>query len=152
MNPNILIEDDWDSVVDAYNLDKDVGQLAQSTSTLNDNACLRIIKTKYVHQKEETFCLRINLVYSNDLLADILTNSDHFNQFKMSRYTLTYDNLDQNLFERLKSQACLDFSKCASVKHPDSHTIEIEINVKNQAVISSNHKKQNMNELFKFTC
>ena len=44
-----MITDDWDSVVEAYQLDQEKGLLAANqTNSLNDNACLRIIKTKYV--------------------------------------------------------------------------------------------------------
>ena len=32
-----------------------------------------------MQEKEVKFCLRVSLIYSNDLLADILTNAEHFN-------------------------------------------------------------------------
>ena len=48
-NPNCMILDDWDSVVDAYQLDQEKGLVANNLcNSLNDNACLRIIKTKYL--------------------------------------------------------------------------------------------------------
>ena len=45
-NPLSMIEDDWDSVVENYGLDEDSNR-KKSTPILQENACLRIIKTKY---------------------------------------------------------------------------------------------------------
>lgn len=70
-NPNLMIVDDWDSVVDAYQLDQERGKLAANQSnSLNDNGCMRIIKTK--HSKIEnddkvslvTYSLSIHLMYN----------------------------------------------------------------------------------------
>ena len=50
-----MILDDWDSVVDAYQLDQEKGLVADNVcnQSLNDNACLRIIKTKYLDKEKE---------------------------------------------------------------------------------------------------
>lgn len=71
-----LIVDDWDSVVEAYQLDTNSVQ-----PNLNDNACLRIIKHNY-HQSpsaSETYAIKVELMYNQSMLADIVTNESHFN-------------------------------------------------------------------------
>jgi len=81
---------------------------------LNDNACLRIIKTKYADAQEKKRLesgksLKITLVYNQSMLADILNNEDHFNDFKMCRYTMTYENMPQEFFARFVKEECLDY-------------------------------------------
>ena len=93
-----MITDDWDSVVDAYLLDQEKGLLASNvTNSLNDNACLRIIKTKYVDsaalEQAPNYSLKIHLIYNQSMHADILNNPEHFNQLKLCRYTMHYENL-----------------------------------------------------------
>ena len=54
-----MIEDDWDSVVDAYNLDANTQdkiqqKLLNSISQWdNENACLKIIRQKHEKKKEQ---------------------------------------------------------------------------------------------------
>jgi len=69
--------------------------------------------------------------------ADILNNQDHFNQLKMSRYTMLYENLPTDLFMQFVKEHFLDYSKCQNVKQSDENDknqsiLEIEVNVKNQ--------------------
>lgn len=67
--------------------------------------------------------------------ADILTNNKNFNQLKMTRYTMTYENIPKTLYTKFSEEKCLDHKKCENVKQgkTDSHEeLEIEINVKNQ--------------------
>jgi len=63
-----MIEDDWDSVVDAYQLDQDQGKLAANpTSSLNANDCMRIIKNKYAKiemVKTVTYGVKVHLMYN----------------------------------------------------------------------------------------
>lgn len=68
--------------------------------------------------------------------ADIVTNEQHFNQLKMSRYSMFYDNIPQTLYDKFKNEVYLDNSKCQSARetdgpHPNTRAFEIEINVKN---------------------
>lgn len=91
--------------------------------------------------------------------ADILTNSRNFNQLKMTRYTMTYDNIPKALFLKFLHEKCLDHSKCEKVKqgktgNSNLEELEIEINVKNQNQNTGgfNMGNQNINEVFKFTC
>ena len=93
-NPLSMIEDDWDAVVENYGLDEDSNR-KKSTPVLQENACLRIIKTKYQKeaakvtnplasqnqecQVELNYSLKIHLMYNQSMHADILTNSRNFN-------------------------------------------------------------------------
>lgn len=49
-----MIEDDWDSVVDAYNLDAELkeNKLQKQSISFNENACLKIIRSKHQQKKD----------------------------------------------------------------------------------------------------
>jgi hypothetical protein len=141
-------------VVEAYQLDKEKGfQASNATQGLNDNACLRIIKTKNTEHLEEDNTLKITLVYNQSMLADILNNSDHFNQFKLNRYTITYNHISDSLFNDFVKEICLDYQKCQRFKL-NGKVLEVEINVKGQNENTGGYTKdtKNINEVFKFTC
>jgi len=86
--------------------------------------------------------------------ADILNNDAHFNQLKMTRYTLSYDHISKDLFMKFVKEENIDFGKCERVQMPNqnghSQVLELQINVKDQN--QSISKNVNINEVFKFTC
>ena len=95
------------------------------------------------------------------MAADIITSKANFNQLQMTRYTMTYDHIPKQMFEKFLEQETLDHALCDSVKVADSkktsegtQVLEVEINVKNQNQNTGGYSSsaKNINEIFKFTC
>ena len=48
--------------------------------------------------------------------ADILTNKDNMNVLRLTRYSMTYENIPQALYRKFVDEQYLDNTKCENVK------------------------------------